>query len=104
MKPRIQSFVEVPIWHVDRASRDLIVRSLEDPGFDGVTAHEGLDRTAFVYAHDEWPDGWPTPLTDLFVWARNLGCDWIRFEIEGLSVDGLPVFTDFGDDEDRWFT
>jgi hypothetical protein len=51
-----------------------------------------IDYGWFLYAHDEQPEGCPEDIWAACQFARSVAAEFIKFDCDGETVDGLPVF------------
>ncbi|MDR6954147.1 hypothetical protein J2X65_003515 [Ancylobacter sp. 3268] len=91
--PNIRRFLDLSTAHLKLETRGLWSTTFNRP----VHVHQ-IEYGFFVWAgtdeDDGTDDGWPTEVAACRKLARSLDCDYLLFDADADTVEGLEVFDD----------
>ena len=93
----IRRFLDLSTGHLQQADRLFLEFSANPGSLGGLAAMAGTYGW-FVYAHDDrCCDGISDVLWTIFERARALGCEYVLFDADAPTLEGLPVFEENSD-------
>ncbi|MCL4743870.1 MAG: hypothetical protein KJZ83_00495 [Burkholderiaceae bacterium] len=90
VQPNIRYFLDLSTAHLTEDTR----KRWSDGEFDKVLSYDANDYGWWLWTgtENEMLGDIPEDLMTVIAYARNIGCDWIKFDCDGEHVAGLTVY------------
>ena len=88
----IHGIVEVSMLHLRPADRCFLDDAARPRAIHGTAAMKGVFGWLIYAHHERTCSGVSDALWTIMVWARDLGCDYVLFDLDAPLHPDLPVF------------